>query len=228
MRPEIHPKGQNVRSFIERARRAQIIECAVEVIAEQGYVNASLAAIARRAGISKGVISYHFAGKDELIEQIVAQSYATAAGFVQSLLKTEATAGEKLRCYILGTMANMQAHPRQVQALIEIFRNFRGKDGRPRFDAYDDERLLQDVEEILRQGQASGEFRRFSTRFMALAIQSALASVPLQLSLHHDTDFDLYGRELAELFERATRADAPPAKATAAVAGSSGQRETET
>ena len=30
-----------------------------------------MAEIARRAGISKGVISYHFAGKRELIEQVV-------------------------------------------------------------------------------------------------------------------------------------------------------------
>ncbi|MEV7908062.1 TetR family transcriptional regulator, partial [Streptomyces anulatus] len=59
MRPENEPVGQNTKSFIERARRAQIIASAIEVIAEHGFANASLARIAKHAGISKGVISYH-------------------------------------------------------------------------------------------------------------------------------------------------------------------------
>jgi AcrR family transcriptional regulator len=54
-------------TFIEEARRKQIVEAAMETIADSGYVNASLAEIAKSADISKGVISYHFESKDELI-----------------------------------------------------------------------------------------------------------------------------------------------------------------
>ncbi|MFD6455458.1 TetR family transcriptional regulator, partial [Nocardia sp. NPDC060220] len=53
MRPENKPDGQH-RSFIEEARRRQIIAATVEVVSELGYANASLARIAERAGISKG------------------------------------------------------------------------------------------------------------------------------------------------------------------------------
>ncbi len=56
-------------SFIEKARRAQIMECAIETLAEVGYVKASLGQIAKRAKISKGVISYYFTNKEELLEQ---------------------------------------------------------------------------------------------------------------------------------------------------------------
>jgi AcrR family transcriptional regulator len=56
VRPENSPTGQQ-RSFIEEARRRQIIASAVEVISEVGFGNASLARIAEHAGISKGVIS---------------------------------------------------------------------------------------------------------------------------------------------------------------------------
>ena len=79
MRPENEPKGQ---TFIEKARRAQIVAAAVEVIAEVGYAKASLAAIAVRAGISKGVISYHFSGKDELMVTIVETIYGDAAAHI--------------------------------------------------------------------------------------------------------------------------------------------------
>jgi TetR/AcrR family transcriptional regulator, fatty acid metabolism regulator protein len=43
------------RSFVSNARRAQIVEAAIETVAEVGYANASLARIAVRPGISKGV-----------------------------------------------------------------------------------------------------------------------------------------------------------------------------
>ena len=69
MRSEKGAGGQKPRSFIEEARRAQIISSAIEVIAELGFARASLAQIARHAGISKGVISYHFAGGEVLIAQ---------------------------------------------------------------------------------------------------------------------------------------------------------------
>ena len=64
---------QTSRSFIEEARRAQIVGFAIDTIAELGYGQASLARIAGRAGISKGVIGYHFAGKDDLMREVVAE-----------------------------------------------------------------------------------------------------------------------------------------------------------
>ena len=58
------------RTFIETARRAQIVAAAIDTIAEVGYARASLVRIASRIGISRGLISYHFAGKDELIKEV--------------------------------------------------------------------------------------------------------------------------------------------------------------
>jgi AcrR family transcriptional regulator len=57
-RPARQPSG----SITEAARRAQIVAAAVTVLADRGFASASLAAIADEVGISKGVISYHFAG----------------------------------------------------------------------------------------------------------------------------------------------------------------------
>ena len=58
MRTKKTPDGQKRPSFIEAARRAQLIESAIETIATLGYVHASLAQVAKRAGISKSVITY--------------------------------------------------------------------------------------------------------------------------------------------------------------------------
>jgi AcrR family transcriptional regulator len=61
------------RTFTESARRAQIVTAAIEVIAEVGYAKASFSRIAKQAALSStGMISYHFAGKDDLLTACVA------------------------------------------------------------------------------------------------------------------------------------------------------------
>ena len=58
-------------SFIEEARRKQILDVSLELIAKRGYDNTSLADIAEAVGVSKGVISYHFDGKSDLGKQVL-------------------------------------------------------------------------------------------------------------------------------------------------------------
>ena len=70
------------RSFASEARRAQIVAATMQVIAEDGLAQASFARIAERAGLSSTrLISYHFAGKDELIEAVVRDGLDAMAGF---------------------------------------------------------------------------------------------------------------------------------------------------
>ena len=50
-------------------RRGQLIDAAVSVVSSRGYRNASLAAIASEAGVSKGLVWHYFADGDDLMEQ---------------------------------------------------------------------------------------------------------------------------------------------------------------
>jgi AcrR family transcriptional regulator len=50
--------------------RAQLLEVAAELCAEVGIPNASLEAISRRAGVSKGGLLHHFPTKQALIEAL--------------------------------------------------------------------------------------------------------------------------------------------------------------
>lgn len=46
--------------------RAEIVDAAVSVFAEHGYEGAGTRAIASRAGVTQGLLTYHFESKDEL------------------------------------------------------------------------------------------------------------------------------------------------------------------
>jgi AcrR family transcriptional regulator len=52
---------------VARIRREQITEAAVAVIAEQGLHNLSLSEIEKRAGMSRGQLTYYFPTKEEIL-----------------------------------------------------------------------------------------------------------------------------------------------------------------
>jgi TetR/AcrR family transcriptional regulator, fatty acid metabolism regulator protein len=205
MRTKNKPGGQISPSFIEIARRAQIIECAIETIATLGYAQASLAQIAKRAGISKGVITYHFAGKDELIEQIIPEIYAAGARFMVPQIEAQSTAASMLRVYIQANIQFIHTHRVQMMAVMEIMTNFRTQDGHLRFDVHAEEPALAALERILSFGQHSGEFRSFDMRVMALTIRRAIDALPPLITAFPDLNVTSYTQELVTLFDRATR-----------------------
>lgn len=193
------------RTFTEVARRAYIIEAAIATIAEVGYAQASLAQIAKRAKISKGLISYHFVSKDELIEQIVEHVYSAGSKFMIPRMMAAGSARELLRTYIEMNAAFIGAHRQEMQALVEIFGNARTAEGKPRYDQAAEEPLIAATEAIFTRGQEEGDFRPFSARVMAITLRRAIDAVTTQAAADPAFNTEAYGRELADLFDHATR-----------------------
>lgn len=205
MRTKDKTGGQNRPTFTEAARRAQLIECAIETIATLGYAQASLAQIARRAGISKGVIIYYFKSREELIEQVVKSITTEAASFMVPQIEASRTATAKLQAYLRSNIAYIAAHRMQMAAIIDIVLNERMEDGQLRYHPGFGERELEVLEAILRKGQDEGEFRVFDLRTMALAIRGAIDTVGRFLVAHRSLDGEMYAQELVTLFDQATR-----------------------
>ncbi|MFG2091961.1 TetR/AcrR family transcriptional regulator [Streptomyces sp. NPDC048612] len=160
----------------QEARRGQIVNAAVETIAARGFAKASLAQIAERAGISKGVISFHFTGTDEPIELVVEQLDRLAAFMAPRLQKQDERerAGGWLRACIQSVAEYMADHRTQLTALGEIFSNFRQRDGAPRHGVVISEPIYATLEQVFREGQKRGDFRPFDARMMAVSLQSGI------------------------------------------------------
>lgn len=189
------------RSFTETARRAQIVEAAIETIAEVGYARASFAQIAKRAGLSStGLISYHFASKDDLIEQVVTTVYSAMGQFMARRMAHPSNAAEALRLYIQANAEFIGTHRTQMKAFLDIFLH-----GGLHYDETTELTVVSPVEDLLRQGQDSGEFRQFDTRVMAVVIQRAVDGLPFLLATYPDVDVDAYAREVCTSFDLATR-----------------------
>lgn len=194
------------RTFTDLARRAQIAQCAAEAITEVGYADASMAEIARRAGVAKSVISYHFSDKAELMGEVLRTALATYARFMEPRMAAATSAFDKLRAYLTGTAAYIVEHRSLHVAVIEIAFNATSADGRPFVATMSLRAPEPSVEDILRQGQRDGELRDFDVEVVGGVMRSALThAMVLRLRDDPGTDLGGYAEELMRLFDPGIR-----------------------
>lgn len=208
MRSKNSPDGL---SFIERARREQIISCTIESLAADGFARTSIASVAARADISKSVILYHFKSKQTLIESVVDGIYASIGPEILAGMDTDADDyRDMLGSYIRQCSLFAHRHRDQTSALTEIFTHLRGPDGALRYGAETNQPMIEFVSDLLRRGQASGDFAEFDSTAMAISIRSAIDTLPSTFAAYPEIDGEVFSEHLVTIFDKATAA--PPSE----------------
>ncbi|MCX7749670.1 MAG: TetR family transcriptional regulator [Clostridia bacterium] len=203
-----HKTTENKPSFIAEARREQIMEAAIQTLDDIGFVNASLAQIAKRAGISTALISYHFADKFDLMNHVLMNLVERSSAYVLERVHQADTPTDKLNAFIVASLAYQGTHPARNTALIEIVFNARTTDNVPYYKLGEDEEedpLLLELLNILREGQEKGEFAEFHTDAMAALIQGAIGEYMFNSSLTKKIDLETYSMELVKTVQRAAK-----------------------
>jgi TetR/AcrR family transcriptional regulator, fatty acid metabolism regulator protein len=208
-------------TFTQRKRRDQLVACTIEAVAEAGYPRTTVAEVARRAGVSKGVVSYHFPAKDDLIQAVITDVIAEMAQYLEPRLRAADPLQHPERfiaAYLSTWTGYIHSHGRDVLALVRIYNAFRDETGRPNpaFDVRATDITI--VAQILRHGQQTGRLGSFDPRIMATVMKAALDDLLTQYAGHPDLDLHGYGAELVALFERATRPEHGPATGSAPIA----------
>jgi len=191
-------------TFTRRKRRDQLVDCTIDAIAELGFQGTSVAEVARRAGVSKGVVTYHFAAKDDLIFAVVATIFDSIKESLEAALRGTSPA-TFVADYINAWVDYYGTHTRYVLAVGEIWGNFRDEGGHHHFGPQAVAGELGVVQHVLELGQAEGSLGEFDARVMAITIKAALDALLVQLASDPGLELEPYGAELVRVFERATR-----------------------
>lgn len=205
MQPENESSDQGRRSFIEEARRAQIVAATIETIAEIGYAKASFVQIARRAGISPGLITYHFAKRETLMKQVMLTVHDSMERALSAGGEDAESYCAALRGLIEGFVHYCAEHPAELIAISQIAAAARDAETARAWAGESHAATLTELEDMFREGQEQGELRAFSPRVMAVSVLAAMEAAPAELMARPDTDVAAYAKELADLFELAVK-----------------------
>ncbi len=95
--PDTAPAPAAPRKQPRPARRVQLIEATIETLAEMGYARTTLTAVARRAGLSHGLVNFHFETKERLLAETMAYlAEEYSANWQAALAVAGAGAAERL------------------------------------------------------------------------------------------------------------------------------------
>jgi TetR/AcrR family transcriptional regulator, transcriptional repressor of bet genes len=199
-------KVEGKQSFIGEARREQIVEAAIITLDEIGFINASLSQIAKRAGISTALISYHFSDKNDLMNHLLVKLLEGSTSYIMDRVNRENTAQEKLNAFIESSLAYQGTHPTRYMSLIEIIFNARTPDNIPYYKLGDDEdQIMYELQQIIREGQEKGEFGAFNVEVMASMIQGAIGEYMAHAAITKKVDLETYSHELVNIVNRALK-----------------------
>ena len=139
-------------------KRSRILDAAVKVFAERGFHSATVAGIAKAAGVADGTIYLYFKGKDDLLIRLFDESMTALLAEAREALARERSAPEKLRRFIQLHLAVVERNPDLAAVLIVELRQsaqFLKAADRQKLAAY-----IDVIAEVVRAGQESGELDR--------------------------------------------------------------------
>ena len=171
------------RTFIEKARRRQILDVALELFSKHGYNQTSLSDISAAVGVSKGVISYHFHGKAELGIEALRHMLRLYGDFVRGRLKVHATARDKLLELPGACIDFVQQNPSVYLVYLDTLGSFGTAMERQRFMSHADAGMRGLICELLREAQAQKHIPQFPVQPVADVLQAAVDGLTEQSSV---------------------------------------------
>ncbi|WP_371783853.1 TetR/AcrR family transcriptional regulator [Streptosporangium subroseum] len=108
------PRSAQANEVMREQSRERILSAALEVFSEKGYHNATISDITARAGVSRGLITYYFPGKQNLVDNLL-DRYIDS---VTAILDVTGTPDERLAAIIDGVLLTVaQSLPVQQMTL---------------------------------------------------------------------------------------------------------------
>jgi betaine-aldehyde dehydrogenase len=156
------------RDELEETRRAQLIEVTIDSLADVGYVGTTLAQIARRAGVSAGLVAHYFGDKDGLLEAAFRTLSRGIATRVRAALAIAGTPRGRVQAVIDVNLAPEEFDRRTGTAWLAFWGQVLHVEGLKRVQAAYQRRMLSNLRSDLRSMIPGEEARSLAAMIAAM------------------------------------------------------------
>jgi TetR/AcrR family transcriptional regulator, fatty acid metabolism regulator protein len=159
----------------QEAKRRQIMEAAVRAFARKGYHSCRVGEIAEEAGVAYGLVYHYFGSKEEVLEEIFRHTWTQMLARIREVAASGESAVEQVRRVTALLLRTWRRDPDLVRVLVhEVTRS--PEQLKRQIDEIG--HAYQALEEIVVNGQKSGEFRDdLDSKVAAIVFYGALEEV---------------------------------------------------
>ncbi|WP_433803123.1 TetR/AcrR family transcriptional regulator [Actinomycetospora sp. CA-084318] len=170
-------------TFTEEARRRQLVDVTIGMLAEHGYGRCSLARIAEAAGVTKGAVLYHFRSKDAVVRAAYEHVLGELVTAVGTAVDAAPTPGAAVDAYVTTMLSHLGARRDHARVLADSLDAavVRDRDDRPA--------RWRPVAALIEAAQAAGQYRAGDPRVLAVALGGAIDGLVAEKLA--DPSFDL-------------------------------------
>lgn len=144
---------------VRSRRRAEIISEARKLVAEGGLEAMTIAALEERLAFTRGVITYHFDNKAEIVEAVLASAIAEINEASQTAIHALATFPEKLQAMVSQTVNGFLRHREAARILLSFWARIPVDAHAAKLNAQLYTRYREAAVKLMKIGQATGHVR---------------------------------------------------------------------
>jgi len=165
-------------------RYSAILQAAERLFGEKGYRGVSIDEIANEAGVSKGLVFYHFTSKKALVEHIFKDALTTVLTSWDAIAESNESARAKLGAAVQACFDIFESRPYLLR--IAFFEAIFEDDMKDIMAKVSEETVLR-MEKLVKDGIATGEFRPVDSRITSSLLLGMTILPRLQAALQpHD------------------------------------------
>ncbi|MCX5993659.1 MAG: TetR/AcrR family transcriptional regulator, partial [Chloroflexi bacterium] len=163
-------RGKQIASF----RKRQITRAAYEIIAEKGYYNFTMMDIAKRAGVSSGLIHHYFKDKENMLVTLLREMQQNVRSSLERALERVADPQEKLGIYIDQAFGLVENEKEYIYVTFDFLTQIKFNERMQRILSKLYRGYRETLTQILREGKEKGLFKDVDEHYISTIFSSIL------------------------------------------------------
>jgi len=161
-------------------RKRQITGAAYEIIAEKGYYNFTMMDIAKRAGVSSGLIHHYFKDKENMLVTLLREMQQSVRINTEKAIEEVPGPKEKLEVFMDRAFDLAEAQREYLYVTYDFLTQIKFNERMQRIMSKLYRGYRETMVEILREGKAKGIFKDVDEHYTASLFISIMLGIELQ------------------------------------------------